>query len=76
MLTTDGASLTPLCASPHCFVDTALRTEINNLSVSLELLTVLGAGPMACYIIRQIARNDPARHYWIIILCTGEIYGT
>ncbi|THH01913.1 hypothetical protein EW026_g877 [Hermanssonia centrifuga] len=43
--------------------------------VSLEILTVLGAGPMACYILKQLASDDPARHYWIIVLCTGEIYG-
>ncbi|KAJ3558686.1 hypothetical protein NM688_g772 [Phlebia brevispora] len=43
--------------------------------VSLEILTVLGAGPMACYILKQLASDDPARHYWIIVLCTAEIYG-
>ncbi|PSR83864.1 hypothetical protein PHLCEN_2v5573 [Hermanssonia centrifuga] len=30
---------------------------------------------MACYILKQLASDDPARHYWIIVLCTGEIYG-
>ncbi|KAJ3558691.1 hypothetical protein NM688_g769 [Phlebia brevispora] len=44
--------------------------------VSLEILTVLCAGPMACYILKQLSADDPARHYWIIILCTAEIYGT
>ena len=43
--------------------------------VSLELLTVLIAGPMCCYILYQLVRGDPARHYWIVVLCTGEIYG-
>lgn len=43
--------------------------------VSLEILTVLGAGPMACYILKQLAGDDPARHYWIIVLCTAELYG-
>ncbi|KAL1682234.1 Emopamil-binding protein, partial [Schizophyllum commune] len=43
--------------------------------VSLELLTVLGAGPLACYILTQLARNDPARHYWIVVLSTAELYG-
>jgi len=43
--------------------------------VSLEILTVLGAGPLCCYIINQLIRNDPARHYWIIVLSTAELYG-
>ncbi|TRM64187.1 Emopamil-binding protein [Schizophyllum amplum] len=43
--------------------------------VSLELLTVLGAGPLAVYILSQLARGDPARHYWIVVICTGELYG-
>jgi len=43
--------------------------------VSLEILTVLGAGPMALYIVYQIVRGDPARHYWLIVLSTAELYG-
>ncbi|KAF8551676.1 Emopamil-binding protein [Imleria badia] len=43
--------------------------------VSLELLTVLGAGPLCCYILNQIINNDPSRHYWIVVLCTAELYG-
>ncbi|TEB30564.1 Emopamil-binding protein [Coprinellus micaceus] len=43
--------------------------------VSLELLTVLGAGPLACYILYQLVKNDPARHYWIVVLSTAELYG-
>ena len=43
--------------------------------VSLELLTVLIAGPMAAFIVYQIVKRDPARHYWIIVLSTGELYG-
>lgn len=43
--------------------------------VSLEILTVLGAGPMACYIVYQIVKNDPARHYWLVVLSTAELYG-
>ena len=43
--------------------------------VSLELLTVLVAGPMAAFIVYQIVKRDPARHYWIIVLSTGELYG-
>jgi len=43
--------------------------------VSLEILTVLGAGPMCFYILKQLASNDPARHYWIVVLSTAELYG-
>ncbi|KAF8526158.1 Emopamil-binding protein [Gautieria morchelliformis] len=43
--------------------------------VSLELLTVLGAGPMAAYIVYLLVRNDPARHYWIVVISTAELYG-
>ncbi|KAJ3715501.1 Emopamil-binding protein [Lentinula raphanica] len=43
--------------------------------VSLEILTVLGAGPMCCYILKQLVNNDPARHYWIVVLSTAELYG-
>lgn len=43
--------------------------------VSLELLTVLGVGPLCCYVLNQIVKGDPARHYWIIVLSTAELYG-
>lgn len=44
--------------------------------VSLEILTVLGAGPLCCYILKQLVDDDPARHYWIVLVGTAEIYGT
>jgi hypothetical protein len=43
--------------------------------VSLEILTVLGVAPMCLYVLRQLINNDPARHYWIIVLSTAELYG-
>ncbi|KAG8698482.1 hypothetical protein FRC08_005885 [Ceratobasidium sp. 394] len=43
--------------------------------VSLELLTVFGAGPLCCYIIYQLVKSDPRRHYWVVVLCTAELYG-
>jgi len=43
--------------------------------VSLEILTVLGAGPICCYILKQLVDDDPARHYWIVVLSTAELYG-
>jgi len=43
--------------------------------VSLELLTVFVVGPLCCYILRQLIKDDPARHFWIVILSTAELYG-
>ena len=43
--------------------------------VSLEILTVFGAAPLAALIVYQIAKRDPARHYWIVVLSTAELYG-
>jgi len=43
--------------------------------VSLEILTVLGAGTMCCWILYQLVNDDPARHYWIVVLSTAELYG-
>ncbi|KAG6334254.1 hypothetical protein ID866_4829 [Astraeus odoratus] len=43
--------------------------------VSLEILTVFGVAPLCFYILKQLVKNDPARHYWIIVLCTAELYG-
>ncbi|KAN0102610.1 Emopamil-binding protein [Hyaloscypha variabilis] len=43
--------------------------------VSLELLTVLGAGPLALYICSGIAKKNPMVGFWMIVLATGELYG-
>ncbi|KAJ7600824.1 Emopamil-binding protein [Mycena floridula] len=43
--------------------------------VSLEILTVLGAGPMCFYILKQLVNDDPARHFWLVVLSTAELYG-
>lgn len=43
--------------------------------VSLEILTVLGAGPLCCFILYQLLCQDAARHYRIVVLCTAELYG-
>ncbi|KIY45578.1 Emopamil-binding protein [Fistulina hepatica ATCC 64428] len=43
--------------------------------VSLELLTVFGVGPLCCYSLSLLSRDDPARHYWIVVLSTAELYG-
>lgn len=43
--------------------------------VSLELLTVLGAGPLALWICWGIARKDWRVNFWMVVLATGELYG-
>ncbi|KAL2067685.1 hypothetical protein VTL71DRAFT_15781 [Oculimacula yallundae] len=43
--------------------------------ISLELLTVLGAGPLALYICWGIVRRDVMIGFWMTVLATGEIYG-
>ena len=43
--------------------------------VSLEILTVLIGGPLAFYIAYLLAADSPARHPWLLILSTGELYG-
>jgi len=43
--------------------------------VSVEILIVLGVGPLCCYILKQLLQDDPARYYWIVVLSTAEIYG-
>ncbi|EJF63486.1 Emopamil-binding protein [Dichomitus squalens] len=43
--------------------------------VSLEILTVFGVGTICFYVLKQLVQDDPARHYWIIVLSTSEIYG-
>jgi hypothetical protein len=42
--------------------------------VSLEILTVFGAGVLCCYVLALILRDDPARHYWLIVLSVSELY--
>jgi hypothetical protein len=29
----------------------------------------------SCFILWQLVKDDPARHYWIIVLSTAELYG-
>jgi hypothetical protein len=44
--------------------------------VSLELLTVFGAGPLAAYICYKISKGDEFRvAFWMVVLATGELYG-
>lgn len=44
--------------------------------VSLELLTVLVAGPLAIYVCELIRRQDESRlWFWGSVLATAELYG-
>ncbi|KAK0556288.1 asparagine-linked glycosylation protein [Tilletia horrida] len=43
--------------------------------VALEILTVLGAGPLALYTAYLLAKEDGRYHYWAIVLSTAELYG-
>jgi hypothetical protein len=43
--------------------------------VSIELLTVLGAGPLAVWVAWGIARRDSRAGIWMIVLAVGELYG-
>ncbi|KAI0885141.1 Emopamil-binding protein [Annulohypoxylon maeteangense] len=43
--------------------------------ISLELLTVFVAGPLACYICYGIAKKDPRTNIWMIVIATMELYG-
>jgi hypothetical protein len=43
--------------------------------ISLELLTVLCAGPLALYICVGISRKNLMVPFWMIVLATGELYG-
>jgi len=43
--------------------------------VSIELLTVLGAGPLAALVAWMIARRNPRAGIWMIVLAVGELYG-
>jgi len=27
------------------------------------------------YVLKQLIQDDPARHYWIVVLSTAELYG-
>jgi hypothetical protein len=43
--------------------------------ISLELLTVFVAGPLAVYICSLLARGKGEVWFWMTVLATGELYG-
>ncbi|EMC99024.1 hypothetical protein BAUCODRAFT_31308 [Baudoinia panamericana UAMH 10762] len=43
--------------------------------ISLELLTVFIAGPMALWICNSLRTQRPDSWFWMVVLATGELYG-
>lgn len=43
--------------------------------ISLEVLTVFGAGPLALWVCDMLRRGDSRVWFWAIVLATGELYG-
>lgn len=43
--------------------------------VSVEILTVIGGGSLAAYAAYLVSRGDARYHFWIVVLCTAELYG-
>jgi hypothetical protein len=43
--------------------------------ISLELLTVFIAGPLALYICECLRSQRPSTWFWMVVLATGELYG-
>ena len=44
--------------------------------VSMEIVSVLCGSHVCCHILEQLINDNPTRHYWIIILGTGELLAT
>ncbi|KAF0500589.1 emopamil-binding protein-like [Gigaspora margarita] len=51
-----------------------LHSDVTILSV--EIPTSIFLGPLAIYILALLINNHVSRHYWQIILCACEIYGS
>lgn len=43
--------------------------------VTLEVLTVVGGGPLALWICELVRRGDERAWFWIVVLATAELYG-
>lgn len=43
--------------------------------ISLELLTVFIAGPMALWVCNCLRKQSPDAWFWMVVLATGELYG-
>eukprot|EP01135_Chromosphaera_perkinsii_P010785 Nk52_evm2s2226 gene=Nk52_evmTU2s2226 len=43
--------------------------------VSLEILTVILDGALCLYLVYAYMNQTSGRHYWMIVLCTAELYG-
>lgn len=49
--------------------------ESDEVVISLELLTVLLAGPIAVWVCYLIVKQDSRMWFWATMLATGELYG-
>ncbi|TFK23405.1 ebpl-prov protein [Coprinopsis marcescibilis] len=49
--------------------------ESDPTTVAIEIITVLGAGPLCFYILSLYPSNNPMRFFWITVLSTAELYG-
>lgn len=71
-----GPYLTPFSNSGGEYAAADFRWGFSDPTVvSLEILTVLGGVPLCIYILKLLTNDDPARHYWLIVLSTAELYG-
>ena len=73
-LTRNGVLQTPLWC-PWRF---SQSSEVDPLPYNLVHALIVSsgaAGPMAVYIVYLLVKNDPARHYWIVVISTAELYG-
>lgn len=43
--------------------------------ISLELLTVIGAGPLAVWVCWGIVKRQNMVNFWMVVLATAELYG-
>ncbi|ORZ09884.1 Emopamil-binding protein [Absidia repens] len=43
--------------------------------VSIEIMTVFVDGLLCLLILRQLVKNDPSRHFWIVVISVIEIVG-
>ena len=45
-------------------------------TICIELITVVLGGPLALWVAEMVRKRQPRRWFWIVVLATGEIYGT
>lgn len=58
----------------HWCAKDADRCGLQNV-ISLELLTVLVVGPLACLVCHDIAKKNPRANILMTVIATAELYG-